>query len=38
MSVENHGYDGRESHRDDMLKMMILRAIPPGFLTGMDGI
>jgi hypothetical protein len=32
MSVENHVHDGRESHRDDMLKMRISHAIPPGFL------
>jgi hypothetical protein len=32
MLVENHGHDGQESHRDDTSKMMILHAIPPGFL------
>jgi hypothetical protein len=42
MLVENHGRDGRESHWDAMLKMMILHAIfyryaiPPGFLLIAD--
>jgi hypothetical protein len=34
--ANNPNYDGRESRRDDILKMKILHAIPPGFLLISD--